>query len=205
MEEVAQLARKTVHGDSSSSKEWGESHLKGIQEELDYNRQYIPKQKLTHSGYSARTPEIMKRFYGELEQLAARLQVRCELEVPNWGQEETHRALFGGTMSFMGYDASAKCVFTLTEGGVERTISCNVLLVPDDEDSFVGYQFLGETEEERGRPYEGPFLFPNHKSWDSKEGYVYPNGWDENDLKNELAKIAFKKAFRQIPHPDDVP
>lgn len=205
MEEVAQLARKTVQGDSSSSKEWGEGHLKGIQEELAYNRQYCPKEKLTHSGYSARTPEIMKRFYDELEELATRFQVKCELEVPNWGQEEPHRALFGGTMSFMGHDASSKCVFTLTEDGVERTVSCDVLLVPDDEDSFVGYQFLGESEEERGLPYEGPFLFPKHDSWDNKEGHVYPNGWDENDLKNELAKIAFKKAFSQIPHPDDMP
>ncbi len=206
MEEVAQLARKTVQGNSSSSKEWGEGHLKGIQEELDYNRKYQPQEKQTHHGYTSRTLEVMVPFYEKLEELAARFKVSCDLEVPNWGQEEPHRALFGGTMSFGRDDSCVKCVFTITEDGAERTITCNVLLVPDDEDSFVGYQFLGETEEERDYPFKGPFLFlPRHDPYNSKDGYVYPDGWEDNDLKNVLAKIAFKEAFRQIPHPDDVP
>ena len=181
------LKRAVVTGESESAEKWSKEDASSIRDMLDMAKKY--KSEAYSHGFTERSYRVLKGMYRRVAEVADQVHITCEIEVPDWHSEEPHESV--GGMSLMGHDAMVKVKYTIREGEQVTEKEFETLLIPDDEDPIIHY--------DRPLPFEG------HQEDTDDARAVYPNGWGEDDVKNELAREAFENAIRQIPHPDDVP
>lgn len=137
----------------------------------------MQKVSLTDSMMSARA-HLMAA-----ERFSTQVRVECRLDIPKWS--------IGTSIT-----AYVPCTFFFARSGASDLFHRNVFLCIDSE--AIWFSFFNNNCTYRLPVNEVPRFYPGH-SPDSLQGRrVYQAGWNNNDLCNTLAEIAFRDALEKV-------
>lgn len=134
-----------------------------------YGRKLSPKETLMVAG----------SYLAAVKRLSEHVKVKCQLSVPQWSMGDSTTAY-------------VQCTFVFEEDGDAHLVYRNIYLSVDDDG--MRFNFLNRDGKYPLPTNEVPLFYPGNSHGSTR----HPIGWNENDLRNTLAQIAFWNAFEKI-------
>lgn len=131
-------------------------------------------------GYTVRSQITMSEIFARVVQIAEHFHVTCEIEVP-------YSKFYGCHSVYASKRVKARYIIQDGEQKVEKEEKLRLYL------NECGYADVSPHHNKNRI-----ILFETHRADTHDEINVYPDGWDDNDVKDIIVREAFQMALSQI-------